>query len=334
MAQQELRDLGFVDATSLFAMYLMPKATLLTMAGEAEVNLDDVPRLEFSAPRNLGRETTTLNMRLTQGFVVRPDVEDADPERDPTGRVALALAHGYRATRDRTQALDWVEWALRVAPGDSEARLLRARLLAEEGRSGASAEELLKVVAGWAPRLDAAVEVARSLETEDAIRILRRIRQRAPHLIEARVALAEALQRGGYSQQAESEYREVQRHRPQDRRIFYGLGRSLLAQGAYDRALAALEEAARLGETSGEFQADRAEALIWLRRYREAEAAYRLALRSNVEQVTWRLNLGISLAQLGPAERDEAEQRFREVLAMDPANTRAWEELRKLGKRF
>jgi len=333
-AQQDLRDLGFVDATSLFAMYLMPKATLLTMAGEAEVNLDDVPRLEFSAPRNLGRETTTLNMRLTQGFVVRPDVEDADPERDPTGRVTLALAHGYRATRDRTQALDWVERALRVAPGDFEARLLRARLLAEEGRSAASAEELLKVVAGWGPRLDAAVEVARSLETADAIRVLRRIRQRAPHLIEARVALAEALQRGGDSQKAESEYREIQRDRPQDRRIFYGLGRSLLAQGAYDRALAALEEAARLGETSGEFQADRGEVLMWLGRYREAVAAYRLALRSNVEQVTWRLNLGISVAQLGPAERDEAEQRFREVLAMDPANTRAWEELRKFGKRF
>jgi spermidine synthase/Flp pilus assembly protein TadD len=333
-AQQDLRDLGFVDATSLFAMYLMPKATLQKMAGEAEVNLDDVPRLEFSAPRNLGRETTTLNMRLTQGFVVRPDVEDADTERDPTGRVALALAHGYRATRDRTQALDWVERALRVAPRDGEARLLRARLLAEEGRSGASAEELLTVIAGWAPRLDAAVEVTRNLEAKDAIRVLRRIRQRAPHLTEARVALAEALQRGGYAQQAESEYREVQRDRPPDRRVFFGLGRSLLAQGAYDRALAALEEAARLGETSGEFQADRGEVLMWLGRYRDAVAAYRQALRSNVEQVTWRLNLGISLAELGPQATREAEQRFREVLAMDPANTRAWEELRKFGTRF
>jgi tetratricopeptide (TPR) repeat protein len=334
VAQRDLLDLGFADAYSLFAMYQMPKATLLKMAGEAEVNLDDVPRLEFSAPRNLGRETTTLNMRLTRSFVVRPTVEDADSERDPTGRQALALAHGYRATRDRTQALDWVERALRLAPRDGEARLLRARLLAEEGRSGASAEELLTVVAGWAPRLDAAVEVARSLEAEDAIRVLRRIRQWAPHLTEARVALAEALQRGGYFQQAENEYREVQRDRPQDRRIFFGLGRSLLAQGAYDRALAALEEAARLGETSGELQADRGEVLMWLGRYREAVAAYRQALRSNVEQVTWRLNLGISLAQLGPQATREAEQRLREVLAMDPANTRAWEELRKLGTRF
>jgi hypothetical protein len=53
-----------------------------------------------------------------------------------------------------------------------------------------------------------------------------------------------------------------------------------------------------------------------------------------VEQVTWRLNLGISLAQLGPSMAREAEQRLREVLALDPGNSRAWEELRKLGKRF
>ena len=53
-----------------------------------------------------------------------------------------------------------------------------------------------------------------------------------------------------------------------------------------------------------------------------------------MEQVTWRLNLGVSLAQLGPSRTREAEQRLREVLALDPANTRAWEELQKLGKRY
>jgi len=40
------------------------------------------------------------------------------------------------------------------------------------------------------------------------------------------------------------------------------------------------------------------------------------------------------LAQIGPVHAWEAELRFREVLAMEPANTRAWEELHKLGRRF
>jgi spermidine synthase len=334
VAQRDLRELGFEDAYSLLAMYLMPKAGLLKMAGQAEINLDDLPRLEFSAPRNLGRDTSTLNMRLTKQFVVPPEVEDADPRRDPTGRLALYLAYGYRATRDRTQALEWVERSLRIAPADTEARLLRARLLTEEDRPVAAAEELRKVVAGPAAFLGEAVEVARKLESDDAVSILRRIRERNPHLREVGLALAEALYREGLYRQAEGEYREVERERATDRRVSFGLGRTLLAQGAYDQALLAFERAAKLGETSGQFHADRGETLMWLHRYEEATAAYRQALRSNVEQVSWRLNLGIALAQLGPAAADEAEQRLREVLALDPGNTRAWEELQKLGRRF
>ncbi len=333
LVQRDLRELGFPDAYSLLAMFLMPKTALLKMAGDAEVNLDDVPRLEFSAPRNLGRDTTTLNMRLTRTFVVPPPVEDAHPEQDPTGQLALSLAHGYYATRDRTQSLAWVEQAIRRAPNNPEARLLRARIRAEDGDSAAAAD-LLETLGGPDRYLEAAVEVAKSLGAEEAILVLRRVRQRDPRLAEARVALADALEQGGHHRQAEAEYREVLRERPRDSRILLGLGRALLHQGAHARALAAFDEAATLGETSGEFQAQRGETLMWLGRYQEAVAAFRQALRSNVEQVTWRLNLGISLAQLGPDQRREAEQRFREVLAMDPANMRGWDELHKLGKRF
>ena len=333
-AQRDFRELGFQDAYSLLAMYLMPKSALLKMAGQADVNLDDMPRLEFLAPRNLGRDTSTLNMLLTKEFVVPPAVEDADPWHDPTGRLALFLAYGCRATQDRARALEWVERALRLAPADAEARLLHARLLAEDDRSLAAAEELRKVVAGPAPDLEAAVEVARSLNNDDAISILRRIRERNPRLAEGWLALAEALYKNSSYQQAEAEYREIQRDRPADQRVLFGVGKVLLAQKAYDRALTAFDEAAKLGEASGQFQADRGETLMWLGRYREAVTAYRQALRSDVEQVTWRLNLAISLAQLGPAEKREAEQRLREVLAMDSDNTRAWEELQKLGTRF
>ena len=334
VAQQDLRSLGFQDAYSLLAMYLMPKSALWQMAGQADVNLDDLPRLEFSAPRNLGRDTSALNMRLTKRFAVPPTVEDADPRNDPTGRLALYLAYGYQATQERTRALEWVERALQLAPTDAEVRVLHARLLAAEERPIAAAEELHRVVAGSAANLEAAVDVTKSLEAEDAVAILRRIRERNPHLAEAQVALAEALYKEGSYPQAESEYREIQRDRPTDRRILFGLGRALLRQQAYERALAVFEAAAKLGEASGLFNADRGETLMWLGRYHEAVAAYRLALRSDMEQVTWRLNLAISLAQLGPASMAEAEQRLREVLALDSANTRAWEELQKLGKRF
>jgi len=334
IARQDLRELGFVDGYSLMAMYLMPKAALLKMAGEAEHNLDDFPRLEFLAPRNLGRDTTTLNARLTRNFTVPPTVEDADPDRDPTGRLALALAHGYRAVRDQARAREWVNRALQASPMDAEAHVVRARLSAEDSQHRSAAEDLLRAVSGPTPLLDEAVEVAKTLEADEAVRVLRKIRQQNPLLLEAQVALADALRRGGHDRQAEAEYRELARALPKDPRLPFGLGRVLLQLGDYGDALEALDAAAFLGEMSGELHARRGEALIRLRRYPEAAAAYRRALRDNVENITWRLNLGIALAASGPAGEGEAAQRFREVLAMDSANTRAWEELHKLGARF
>jgi len=334
VARKDLRELGFVDGYGLLAMYLMPKAALLKMAGDAEYNLDDFPRLEFLAPRNLGRDTTTLNARLTRTFAVPPVVEDADVERDPDGRLALALAHGYRAVRDRARAREWVDRALQRLPMDAEAHVLRARLAAEDSQYHAAAEDLLRAVGGPVRLPDEAIEVAKTLEAGEAVRVLRKISQQDPRLVEAQVALADALQQAGQYHEAEAEYRDLVRGLPTDPRVHFGLGRVLLSLGDYAAALDALDAAAKLGEISGELHARRGETLIRLQRYRDAAAAYRQALRTNVENITWRLNLGISLAASGPDERAEAEQRLREVLAMDSANTRAWEELHELGARF
>ncbi len=331
-ARQDLRELGFADAYSLMAMYLMPKAALLKMAGEAEYNLDDFPRLEFRAPRNLGRDTSTLNALLTRNFAVPPVVEDADPDRDPTGRLALALAQGYRAVRDQARAREWVDRALEKSPMDAEARILRARLSSEDSQHHSAAEDLLRALRGPMRLLPEAVDVAKTLESNEAVRVLRKIRQQNPRLVDAQVALADALWRGDHARQAEAEYRDLARALPKDPRVPFGLGRVLLELGEPGPALEALDAAAALGEMSGELHARRGEALLRLQRYPEAVASYRQALRTNVENVTWRLNLGIALAASGAA--GEAEQRFREVLAMDSGNTRAWEELHKLGARF
>jgi tetratricopeptide (TPR) repeat protein len=329
-ARRDLRDLGFEDPFSLFAMYKMPKATLVKMAGGAELNLDDFPRLEFRAPRNLGRDTTTLNSLLMQAVATPPEVPDADAARDPTGRLALYLAYGYAATRDRATALEWVDRAARQSSLGGEGRLLKARLLAEEGRRQAAAAECRAAVRSLLPSLRMVVEVARLLDADDAVAVLREVVRRDPHLLEAQVALADALRRNGEYTEATDRLRSLVDRLPADPRIPFGLGRALLAAHEPAAALAAFAVAAKRGEGSGEFFAEQGEALMLLGRHQEAVASLRQALRANVESTTWRLNLGLSLAALGPAHRHEAAQRFREVLSIDPANTRAWEELRKL----
>ena len=333
-ARRDLADIGFPDAASLLAMYLMPRPVLLKMAAEAELNRDDFPRLEFSAPRNLGRETATLNIRLTRAEAVPPPVEDLDPAEQASGRWATLLGQGYRAARDLERARKAAEDALRSATVNTEARLLRARLFLEDGHSRLAAAELERLVKAPGRIADGVVEAAKQLDADDAVGILSRVRERDPEQIEAQIALAEALVRADRFGQAVAEYRSLDAQLPPDSRLAAGLGRALLGRDDYAVALAAFDAAIRLGELSGEVQAQRGEVLMRLGRYGEAAEAYRQALRSDVQRVSWRLNLALSLAQLGPGSAREAEQRFREVLELEPGSVRAWRELHKLGKKL
>lgn len=338
VAQKDLKELGFVDPYSLFASYLMPKTPLLRMANGAPYNLDDLPRLEFSAPKNLGRDTSALNIRLIREHAVSAGIEDGDPAKDPTGRLDYFLASGYRAVRNQEQALAWVDRALAKSPLDAEFRLLRARLLAEDGRSVSAAAELKRILASpGRAGLAGVVEVARTLDSDDALPILEQVRRLNPGLSEAPLALGEALYKENQHARAEFEFREALRRLPNDSRASLGLGQVLLAREEHAAALEAVDQSLRqghLGDSVDDAFALRGEILMRLTRYREAAEAYRQALRTAPNMVTWRLNLGICLAQLGPAERKQAEERLREVLALDSGNTRAWEELQKLGSRY
>jgi len=330
-ARQDLRSLGFVDPYSLFAMYLMPRSALLRMAAGADHNLDDRPRLEFSAPKNLGRDTRTLNIRLTREHVRPLAVPDADPLADPSGRLAFYLASGFRAVRNREEALRWVDRALAQDPLDVEARLLRARLLVEEGRPILAGEELRKAVSGPARALLAeAVELARSVDPDEAEATLQRIRQLDPDLAGAQLALADLLCRRGEYARAEYEYRALEKRLEHDPRVALGLGRTLLRRDRHEEALEALTRAASLGASGEELHGARGEALMRLGRYQEAAREFRQALRSLPDMASWRLNLGICLGQLGPRMRPDAERALCQVLALDPGNTRAWEELQAL----
>jgi Flp pilus assembly protein TadD len=56
------------------------------------------------------------------------------------------------------------------------------------------------------------------------------------------------------------------------------------------------------------------------------------ALRTQRQNSDWRLSYGDALAKLG--KTNEAELKFREVLALEPANAEAWKKLRELNRKY
>jgi Flp pilus assembly protein TadD len=66
--------------------------------------------------------------------------------------------------------------------------------------------------------------------------------------------------------------------------------------------------------------------------WQEAAEAYKEALRLRRRRNEWRMALGQAYANLGRVR--EAEQKYREVLALSPDDSNAWKSLEALGKRY
>ncbi|MEK7333978.1 MAG: tetratricopeptide repeat protein, partial [Candidatus Binatota bacterium] len=63
-----------------------------------------------------------------------------------------------------------------------------------------------------------------------------------------------------------------------------------------------------------------------------AAPAFERALRHQRRNTRWRLLHANALAKLG--KKKDAEVKYREVLAIDPGSSEAWQGLKSLGKKY
>lgn len=119
---------------------------------------------------------------------------------------------------------------------------------------------------------------------------------------------------------------------PEHAGVLMAWGRLYLEKGETEKAKEFLEQAKEKGEDSDVLYSALGEAYRKLGLWQEAAGAYRRALKFRRSNVDWRRNLGIALANLGRTR--EAELKFREVLSISSDDAEAWQELKKLGKRY
>jgi tetratricopeptide (TPR) repeat protein len=96
---------------------------------------------------------------------------------------------------------------------------------------------------------------------------------------------------------------------------------SLIALGRVDEAVALLDQALVLDPESDRIRRARGDAYLRLRRYTEAAAEYRAALRSTASSEVYN-NLGLALQHAG--RLDEAIVSFRTALSLAPESGQVW----------
>jgi len=329
--REDLEGLGLSDVYALLGFYRMGRKELLALAEGAEINTDDSARLEFSAPRSLGRSTSELNQKIMEPYVTE----------SPWGRsnqwVSRAQHHYYFAQAFKAsgwyeRALPEIEEALRLDPRNPDYHLVRAQILLGQDDASEAARALEKALDYGPHRARKVLALTDELYTKQAEALYSRIITLGTREILPYVGLGTIALHRRELQDAEKWFRRAEKIQPEHPAVLLALGRLELAKGNYARAVHLLEQSKEKGEDSATLYSELGLAHSKLNEWGKAAQALELSLRRHRGNVRWRLVLAQALEQLRRVK--EAEERYREVLALSPANDDAWKGLRRLGKSY
>lgn len=168
--------------------------------------------------------------------------------------------------------------------------------------------------------------------TRDAAVIYQRIIENGSKALPAYTGLADiALHAGDLTQAAEWLERAAAINAKHPK-VLFGRGKLARARGDPPEALALFEETRQSGEDSASLFSALGEAYSYTEQWEKAAPAYEIALKRHRKNTAWRLAWARALHHAG--RYGEAEQKYRELLAIDPELTEAWRGLRALRKQF
>jgi spermidine synthase len=330
--RSDFLSLGLTDPYALRGFYRMGKKELLNFAEDAEINTDDNVRLEFSAPRSLGKNTSELNRGLMRSHWVMPNWE---PFRDQISQAQhhYFLAQAYFANGAYQQALAETASAIGLDVNNPGYLIMQSRILASMDRSE-EAFELAKRALELRPSENHAEILALSdhFFTRHAAVIYKRIIEAGAKELLPYTGLANIALHAKDIKQAShwlARGAEINANHPA---VLVTGGKLQSARGNFSRAIALFEDARKSGEDSAALFSELGEAYSQTQQWDKAAAAYETALRRHRKNTAWRLAWARALHHAG--KHRQAEEKYRELLAMNPELAEAWRGLRALRKRF
>ncbi len=154
-----------------------------------------------------------------------------------------------------------------------------------------------------------------------AIQWLEQAEKGQTHRVASYIGRIEAYAALGDHEQAEVMFYMAQQTDPQESQAFVCMAESLLDQGQFERAVSCLREAASLDPSLPGLQSRLAEAYASTGRLERARQLYMRELRQHPGDVRTLLDVGLLLVDM--RRHDEAGEKFRRVLELEPDNADA-----------
>jgi spermidine synthase len=329
--KSDLRDLGLSDVYSVLGFYRMGKKDLLALAEGAEFNTDDNARLEFSAPRSLGKSTSDLNRKIIDAFVTEPPWQGDPPWAAPARR-HYHLAEALHASAWNDRALAQVDRAVALEPQNADYQLLRAKILVAKDDTAEAAKTVKAALALDRTKMRKVLILAEELYTGEAKSIYLKALAADPGQLLPYLRLGEMALFRQQITEAESWLGQAEKMQPKQPGLLLALGKLQAAKGNDAGAVKLMEEAKKMGEDSATLDGELGLAYSRLGEWPKAAARLAEALKTQRRNTGWRLGYGEVLAKLGRLK--EAELKFREVLALEPDNAEAWKKLKELRSKY
>jgi predicted membrane-bound spermidine synthase len=344
MLRSDLDYIGLSDIYAVQGFYRMGRESLLTFSKGADINTDDGAQLEFSAPKSLRRPTTELNRKLMVPYIVdsAPWLK-TKPLAIPEAMHHYYMAQSYAASINNNRALSELEQAVRLDPTNPRFYVLQTKILLDQDKSSEAAKSALAAMQRSRDTIPDILALSDEFYLPDAKVVYSKAialgsREVLPYLGLGNIALhSEELSE---AEKWFTQARDLQADHPA---VLLAFGRLDLAKAIREKdkqaarnlfqdAREMLEKSRAKGEDSATLYSELGEVYLKQSVWDKAADSYQQALRLRRRRNDWRRALGEAYAKLG--RRQDAEQKYREVLAFSPDDEQAWYGLETLGKRY
>lgn len=333
MLRSDLDYLGLSDIDAVQGLYRMNRAGFLAFSKGADINTDDGAELEFSAPKNLRRPTTELNRKLMAPYIINssPWLKD-EPLPVTEAMHHYYMAESYVASVSPDRALQELEQAIALDPKNPKFYLLRLKILLDQDKSSEGVKAALAALALAPDSLPDVLAMSEEFYLPDAKVVYSKAVEMGSREVLPYLGLGNIALHSDDLKEAEKWFRQARALQPDHPAVLLAWGRLMAAEGKTREAKELLERSNAKGEESATIYAELGSVYTKLEMWEKAAAAYEQALRRQRRRNDWRLALGNAYAQLGRIA--EAEQKYREVLALTPDDADAWRALETIGKKY